>query len=192
MEHNYRLKEVRIQLENGVTLVADVSSLAGLSQLLKDLKSEKITVIAADETKHHTKEGNAEKSKSDDDTPEHRIEEKAGLDSGTLGKKSLLAFKDGVPQLLRPNALSGTEAVLVLLFAVETGLRTQKIDYESFKGLYEAQNIKIGSPLAMLLTNLRNGSYVDKKAYGHERSIRLSAKGERKAMEVLKSKSDRV
>jgi Mn-dependent DtxR family transcriptional regulator len=37
----------------------------------------------------------------------------------------------------------------------------------------------------MLLTNLRNAGYVDKKAYAVDRTVRLTAKGATKAEEVI-------
>jgi hypothetical protein len=98
-----------------------------------------------------------------------------------------LAFKDDVPQLLRPSAFNkAMEAALVLLHAVETGLRNSTIEYESFKALYEDQNIKSGTPLSMLITNLRNLGYLDKKEYRDSRKLRLTPKGDKKAIEILK------
>lgn len=188
MSNAYNIKEVRIELGRGLTLIAEISSIGSLKQLLKELEDEEI--IFEKEPKRPALSRHANEPSVPDniveDTPEHRVEIRAQMESGALAKRSLLAFKDGVPQLLRPNALTGTDAVLALLFAVETGLKSNKVDYQSFRDLYEAQNIKIGSPVAMLLTNLRNGGYLDKKLYGEDRSIRLTAKGEKKAIEVLK------
>jgi Mn-dependent DtxR family transcriptional regulator len=39
----------------------------------------------------------------------------------------------------------------------------------------------------MLLSNLKNSNYIDKKAYSTDRTLTLTAKGEKKAIEVLKS-----
>ncbi len=39
----------------------------------------------------------------------------------------------------------------------------------------------------MLLTNLRNVGYIDKKAYGADRTERLTAKGANKAEAVIKT-----
>jgi hypothetical protein len=79
------------------------------------------------------------------------------------------------------------EAPLVLLHAVETGLRNSAIEYDSFKALYEDQNIKSGTPLSMLMTNLRNAGYLDKKEYREHRKLRLTPQGDKKAIEILKT-----
>ena len=50
----------------------------------------------------------------------------------------------------------------------------------------EAQNIKSGSPLAMLITNLKNSSYIDKKVYTEDKCLRLTAKGEKQAIDAIK------
>lgn len=183
MSEPYKLKEVHIQIQEGVTLIAEVSSVAAIKALLDELGQENIKVIKHKAT---LKPLQTRHEEEDSDSPAARLESKADLTSGSLGTKKVLAFKDDVPELLKPNTISITDAVLILLFAVETGLRKNKIDYESFKGLYEAQNIKSGSPLAMTVTNLRNAGYLDKKIYENEKSLRLTAKGESKAIEVLK------
>jgi hypothetical protein len=184
MADTYKLKEVHVKIQGGVTLIAEVSSVAAVRALLDELGQENIKVIK--HTSSLERPGDL-KGDNDSDSPVARLESKAELTSGSLGTKKVLAFKDDVPELLKPSSVSITDAVLMLLFAVETGLRKNKIDYESFKGLYEAQNIKSGSPLAMTVTNLRNAGYLDKKIYENEKSLRLTAKGESKAIEVLKS-----
>jgi hypothetical protein len=59
--------------------------------------------------------------------------------------------------------------------------------YDDFKDLYDAQNIKSGSSLPVLLTNLRNAGYIDKKTYSADQTIRLTAKGSNKAEDVIKA-----
>ena len=184
MSEAYKLKEVHIQMQDGVTLIAEVSSVAAVRALLDELGGGDIKVIKHKATLKPPQYNNKEEGS---DSPAARLESKAELTGGSLGAKKVLAFKDDVPELLKANTISITDAVLILLFAVETGLRKNKIEYESFKGLYEAQNIKSGSPLAMTVTNLRNAGYLDKKVYENEKSLRLTAKGESKAIEVLKS-----
>jgi len=183
MPDKYTLKEIRIEVAGGVTLVADVSSVDGVRSLLADLANAKIMPVSnvSSKSDQQPPTRNAES-----DTPESRMETRAALEPGTMGTLNLLAFKDDVPQLLRPGQLSQTDAVLSLLFALEAGLRMSKVEYEWFKDLYEAQNIKSGSPLAMILTNLRNSGYLDKKTYQADKSLRLTAKGEKKAIEILK------
>jgi len=191
MSDRYKIREVHIEIRPGVTLIADLSSPSELKNLLKDLSNEKL--LDAQPTKQTVTRRSQSVSQlppSTPDDPASRIELRAGITHGDLQSSNVLAFKDDVPQLLRPgNFKTVSDATLVLLFAVETGLKTTSIDYDSFKALYEDQNLKSGSPLPMLLTNLRNAGYLDKKPYTSERKLRLTAKGERKAIDVLKSVS---
>ena len=181
MADNYTFKEVQVTLQPGVTLVVQVENISALKKLLKDLQAADIF------SPQVLVEAQPKQEKQDfEDTPEHRIEIKAELPIGTIAGSSILAFKDNVPELPKASALSVTDAVLILLFALETGLKKNKIEYDVFKALYEAQNIKSGSPLAMLITNVKNRSYIDKKVYTEEKSLRLTAKGEKQAIEALK------
>jgi hypothetical protein len=187
MSEKYTIREVHVDLQPGVTVIADVSTVDGLSALLDDLKVKGMTA----ETTHKKRkdEFHVEERDQDDldDSPAGRIEVGAGLNGGSLLSRNVLAFKDGIPQLLRPRAFASvTDAALVLLHAVETGLRNQSVDYESFKGLYDAQNLKSGTPLSMLMTNLRRSGYLDKGAYGDGRKLRLTAKGDKRAVEIIK------
>jgi hypothetical protein len=182
MSENYSLREVHVTLQPNVVLIAEVDSIAAIKKLLKDLQSAQFETKAIDIKLDQGSSG----QKASDDSPESRMESKSRLSLGSLKKANLIAFKDNVPELLLPGNLSVTDAVLILLFAVETGLKKQKIEYEAFKALYESQNIKSGSPLSVKLTDLRNEGYVDKKLYAEQQSLRLTAKGEGKAIEVIK------
>lgn len=185
MSDEYTLREVHVEIQPGVILIADVRSMDALSGLLADLKDNGIapTPGKAKESEQQSEQDVPPAG----DTPGSRIEVSAGIPKGSLAKKSIVAFKDDVPQLLRPSAFGTvTEAVLVLLHSVETGLRNQAVDYDSFKGLFEQQNVKSGTPLSMLMTNLRNSGYLDKNAYKNGRSLRLTAKGDKQAIEILK------
>jgi hypothetical protein len=187
MSAKYTLKEVHVEVNPGVTVIANVSSMDGIVSLLDDLKARNL--VAKVENKKSTGEQDR-KGKQDshvNDSPGGRIETNAGIDKGSLVAKNILAFKDGIPQLLRPGAFGNvTDAALVLLHAIETGLKNQSIEYESFKGLYESQNLKSGTPLSMLMTNLRNAGYLDKTTYSKERRLRLTARGDKKAVEIMK------
>jgi hypothetical protein len=166
-------------------VIAEVDSLQGVKSLLNDLAGASLPVEKPGEPVH-VLPPSAAKSQPDADDPASRVETKASLAPGSLAKTKLVAFKENAPQLLRPNTFENvTDALLVLLFAVETGLRTSKIPYDSFKGLFEAQNIKSGTPMRILLSNLRNAGYLDKTAYASEKTLSLTAKGETKAIEVL-------
>jgi hypothetical protein len=181
MSDSYSFKEVHITLQPGVVLVAQVEDIAALKKILKDLQTAQIF------SQQTAEDFSPKIEKSEvEDSPERRIEIKSELSSGKISSSNILAFKDNVPELPKASALSVTDAVLILLFALETGLKKSRVDYETFKALYEAQNIKSGSPLAMLITNLKNSSYIDKKIYSDEKNLRLTAKGEKQAIEALK------
>jgi len=188
MSDKYSLKEVHIEVRPGVTVIADVSTVDSLISLLNDLAAKSMAPKAdtGKQISANLREG--KKSALANDNPAVRIEVNAGLKEGSLISKNILAFKDEIPQLLRPSAFGKriTDATLVLIHAVETGLRSQSIEYEQFKGLYESQGLKTNTPLAMLMTNLRGSGYLDKSAYSDGRKIRLTAKGERRAIEILK------
>lgn len=183
---SYKITEVTIEVTPGVTLTAQVSSAADLKELLEDLGKEVFAKSSFTEKKKEKASASLSESK-DEETPQARIETRVSLAPGRLVAAKLLAFKDGSPQLLRPNAFgSVSDATLSLLYAVEIGLKKSSVAYDDFKDLYDAQNIKSGTPLPMLMTNLRNTGYIDKKAYAADRTIRLTAKGAGKAEEVIK------
>ncbi len=187
MSDKYTLREVRVEVSPGVFLIADVTSLNGVSQLLSDLKDASLLALQKQKKKEEKGELGDKVTTTFVDTPAGRIETNAQIRTGSLLKDNILAFKDDVPQLLRPSAFkTATEAALVLIHAVETGLKTTSIDYDSFKSIYEAQNVKSGTPLPMLLTNLRNSGYLDKKAYKDGRHLRLTPKGDKRAIEILR------
>ena len=68
---------------------------------------------------------------------------------------------------------------------MEIGLKRSAVSFDDFEDLHDAQNIKSGTPLPMLMTNLRNAGYIDKKAYATDRTVRLTAKGAAKAEQVI-------
>ena len=182
---SYKITGVTVEVKPGVTLTAEVSSAAELKQLLEDLREEGFASATVTEGKGGVLRPQPERPA--DESPIARIETRASLASGKLASAKVLAFKDGNPQLLRPGAFASvSDATLSLLYAVEIGLKKPSIPYDDFKDLYDAQNIKSGSALAMLLTNLRNIGYIDKKAYAADRTVRLTAKGASKAEEVIK------
>ena len=189
MASNYKIREARIEVRPGVTVVAEVDSAADVASLLSHLASEGLIEGEAVKRKVKKEPGDEDKSSGQEkDDPAARVERRADLGPDTLKTANILAFKDEVPQLLRPNTFGKvTDATLALLFAIEAGLGRSATDFEAFKALYDAQNIKSGSPLSMLLTNLRKVGYLDRKAYAADRSLRLTAKGEKRAIEVLKS-----
>ncbi len=185
MPTNFKLRELRIQIQLGVTLIVDVTTIDEVKELLvflkeHDLLKEQQAIIQPNPP--------SVTPQVLTDDPQGRVELNAGIPSGSLVSKRILAFKDDVPQLLKP-ALFGnvTDAVLALAYAVETGLRSSKIPYEQFKSLFEAQSIKSGSSLALLLNNLKGSGYIDKKLYDTDRTISLTAKGSQRASEVLQS-----
>ena len=181
---NYKITGVTVEVSPGVTLTAEIASPGDLKQLLEDLNEEGFGTATSTSKSRHASRSSAEEH--GDESPVGRIETRVGLASGKLASAKVLAFKDGDPQLLRPAAFpSVSDATLSLLYAVEIGLKKPSIPYDDFKDLYDAQNIKSGTALPMLLTNLRNGGYIDKKTYGADRTVRLTAKGATKAEEVI-------
>jgi hypothetical protein len=191
MSEGYTINEVQIDVRAGLRLIAKVSSIEDLRKLLDDLKtggfelgapSVAPAVPESKATKHEPS------AKPMVESPESNIETRAGLSAGRLVGTKVLAFKDGVPQLLRPGMFTSvSDATVLLAYSLEVGGKRPTSTYEDFKAVFDAQNIKTGTPLPMLLNNLKNAGYIDKGAYSSNRSVRLTAKGERKAEEVLKS-----
>lgn len=182
---NYKITGVTVEVRPGVTLTVELSTPTDLKQLLEDLNEEGLVTATSTGKSRHATERPAEPP--GDESPVSQIETRAALPTGKLASAKVLAFKDGNPQLLRPAAFSSvSDATLCLLYAVEIGLKKPSIHYDDFKDLYDAQNIKSGTALPMLLTNLRNAGYIDKKLYAADRTVRLTAKGATKAEEVIK------
>jgi hypothetical protein len=184
MDNIYKLREVKITLKPGVELIAEVNSVAEIKKLLKDLEAENLQFTPVVSRRNE----NVIDESIDTDNPSAIIETRADLPIGSLSSKKILAFKDNIPQLIRPQIfVNVTDALIVLLYAVEIGLKNSNIPYESFKSLYESQNIKSGSGFSMLLNNIKNASYIDKKSYEADRTIRLTPKGEQRAIEIMKT-----
>lgn len=185
MENSYKLREIRITLNPGVELIAEVQSIKDVKKLLEDLKIEDFNpIITNPPLVNPPAPLNTNEQNFDD--PNTIIELQANLEQGSLLDKKILAFKDFIPQLLRPNLFSNiTDALLVLLFAVEVGLKNKSISYEAFKSLYDGQSIKSGSSLSMLLNNIKNAQYLDKNNYDKDRTLVLTPKGAQKSIEIL-------
>ena len=182
-EKLYTITHAEISLPNGLKVVADVSTIDGIRKLVEDLQGTELTGIKADDERLGERLVDREETQD----PIKRIEMQAELQSGCLLSAKILAIKVGTPQILQRSLFGNlTEAILVLMFALETGLRQNPVNYEAFSSLFEGQNLKSGSPLSMLITNLRNAGYLDNRAYTDGRNLRLTAKGDTKAIEVLK------
>lgn len=183
----YTITRAEISLAAGVKVVADVGSVEDINKLLADLKAAGLGGPVAEKLEDVRPSGQA-----DTEEPSRKIETQAGLEEGRLQSAKILAIKDGVPQFLQKNVFSTfTDAVLVLMYALEVGLKQNPVAYDDFSSLFESQNLKASSPLSMLVTNLRNASYLDSRAYSDGRKLRLTAKGEAKAVEVLKKLTTR-
>ena len=184
---SYKITAATVEVRPGVTLTVEVSSAADLKQLLADLEKEGFKAATVVERKVETRAPQPPVPELDE-SPASRIETRDSLPPGRLAAARLIAFKDGTPQLLRPGAFeSVSDATLSLLYVAEIGGKKSSMAYDDFKDLYDAQNIKSGSALPVLLTNLRNAGYIDKKAYWADRTIRLTAKGSNKAEHVIKA-----
>lgn len=186
MSDDYKIKEVRVHLKSGVVIVAETSSLEAVKKLLVDVLTVGDVAASLETERTHHKEGDRCSPTGDD--PYSLLEIKASMRPGTLAKAKIVAFKDNAPHLLKPNAFSNTtDAVLVLLLCLESGLKTPRIALDAFRGLYESQNIKSGSPLRILLSNLRAAGYINKSEYMSEKTLILTGKGEIKGIEALQA-----
>lgn len=190
MENKIKLKELHVTIQEGVVLKIDVSSIEDVKEALDQLtKADFIKIADAGGAQKNDKAGAAPPPPPTPagDDPISAIETRAELAKGALTAKNILAIKDGIPQLLKPNSFDNvTDALLVLLFATEITLKNAKMEYDALKSLYEGQGIKSGSSFALLLNNLKNAQYIDKKLYDTNRTISLTAKGEKSAIDILK------
>jgi hypothetical protein len=157
----YTITRAEISLRAGIKVIADVTSIEGINSLLADLQTgglgePTINERRSEDTKSHVL------AKTDE--PGRRIESQAGLDEGRLQAAKILAIKDGVPQLLQKNIFNTvTDAVLVLMYSLEVGLKQNPVPYDDFASLFESQNLKSSSPLSMLVTNLRTAGYLENR-----------------------------
>lgn len=188
MSETYKIREAHVQVSPNVTIIVELNSLDAVKQLITDFSKHGLLPVEQIKiTQSKTQQSFEAKVQDSLDTPIARAETRAGVPKGSFASTNILAYKDDIPQLIKPAVFGAvSDAALVLLFSVEAGLKKSSIDYEAFKGLYESQNIKSGSSLPMLLNNLKNANYIDKKAYNTDRIVRLTAKGERRAIDVLK------
>jgi hypothetical protein len=189
MENKYKIKEVSVELENGIKIILELNNIKELKEFIDDLKAEGLfeLVVKTKDKKDDKKNETDDKVDTDLDDPMTLIELKSGIEEGTLKKKKIIAFKNNTPQLIRPGEFSTpTDALLFLIYATETGLGQPKIPFDDFKTMFDTQGIKSGSPLTMLLNNLKNANYIDKKAYDNERNITLTPKGSEKAVDLVK------
>ncbi|MBI3355743.1 MAG: hypothetical protein HY038_03025 [Nitrospirae bacterium] len=186
MSQAVKYRELHLKIAENVTVIVDVASKADIKAALADLEDFGAVPRPKPVDKVGAQTEDFVPVTTEEDSPDARLEVRAGLEQGSLKKKNILAYKDGIPQLLRPSSFpSVSDAALTLIFSVEAGLKKPSVSFDDFKALYDAQNIKSGSPLSMLLNNLKNANYIDKGQYSHDRTIRLTAKGEKKATEVL-------
>ncbi len=187
MSTNYKIREVHIFLAEGFEVVADVASVGDIKQLIADLRAEGHKPVSDVQSPKKGQQVDDHK-KLDSHSPLSKIELRAGIVEGQLSGQSILAIKADLPQLLRPNSFkSTTDALLALLFSIESALGRQSIPYDDFKTIFQSQGIKSGSPLPLLLSNLKLDNYINKKLYDSDREISLSPKGDKKAAEVLRA-----
>ena len=77
----------------------------------------------------------------------------------------------------------GDEAQLCYAAQERAILFTHDVDLVS---IAQRWTMKSGTPLAMLMTNLRNSGYLGKNIYKSDRRLRLTAKGDKRAREILR------
>lgn len=184
----YKIRELQIPVEGGAMVIIEVGSLDGVRAALEAFSESGLAVAAPIRPPAPPTPAtpSTEDNGDDGESPEARIAQQIGATTADVTKAGLLGFKNSTPQILKPQDHSVTDALVLLLYAMEVGQGTTKVAYEDFKELYEAQNIKSNSPLSMRITDLRNGGYVDKKIYKQDRSLSLTAKGQKKAVEYIK------
>lgn len=101
-----------------------------------------------------------------------------------LRAMKIFSIKDQNVQLLKPNQFKVMDAICVLLFILEVGIGKRDIEYDAFRDIFESQNIKSGSPLTMLMTNMKVAKYIDAKKYS-SKIVSLTPKGQEQAIAIL-------
>lgn len=121
-----------------------------------------------------------------EDDPYEKIANMLNNISATeLRAKKIFSIKDQNVQLLKPNQFSKVmDAICVLLFLLEVGIGKRDIQYNMFRDIFESQNIKSGSPLTMLIINMKIAKYIDPKKY-KTKIVSLTPKGQEQAIAVL-------
>ena len=110
-------------------------------------------------------------------------------DLTTLKDSHVLGIKDDKVQILKPQKFSVAEAILVLAFCYEVGLKRvgeRSINYGELKLAYQDSGVKGNTPFKIAINNLKNAGHIDKNRYDSTQEIILKSKGMAKAGKHLK------
>lgn len=122
---------------------------------------------------------------SEDDPFENIANMLDGITGADLRAKKIFSIKDQSIQLLKPNQFKKVmDAICVVLFVLEAGLGKRDIQYSIFRDIYDTQNIKSGSPLTMIMINMKGAKYIDAKKY-KAKVVSLTPKGQEQAINVI-------
>ncbi|MEK6890376.1 MAG: hypothetical protein AABX35_04270 [Nanoarchaeota archaeon] len=115
------------------------------------------------------------------------IEARLEIESNKLKSSQILGIKNNKVQLFKSQKFTPTEAILVIAYCYEIGLKRQSINYEELKLAYQDSSVKGNTPFRMAINNIKNAGQIDKMKYDSSQEITLTPKGLTKAEEYLKS-----
>lgn len=122
------------------------------------------------------------------ENPVRSFAEKIGVDPDAFEKLKLIAIKNDDVQLLKPTKLKPSESGYLLLAVNEFALGKQSMQFEDWRDLCQASNIKSTTPIYKIALNAKDNGHIDKKRYSSTREMILSPKG----VEVVKKAIERV
>ncbi len=111
------------------------------------------------------------------ESPVRSFAEKIEVDPDAFEKLKLIAIKNDAVQLLKPTKLKPTESCYLLLAVNEFALGKQSMQFEDWRELCQASNIKSPTPIYKIASNAKNAGHIDKKKYTNTRELVLSPKG---------------
>lgn len=117
--------------------------------------------------------------------PTERVANRLDIDAAKLRDAKLFGIKGEKVQIFKAQKFAPFEAVLAISFVSEIGIGKTALSYEELKEAYQESHIKSGSPLYMIISNIGNQGYIDKKRYESQKEIVLIAKGVEKVKEAI-------
>jgi hypothetical protein len=117
--------------------------------------------------------------------PLERIALRLDVPGDKLRTANLFGVKGDKVQILKTQKFTASEAVMAICLVSETGLGRPALSYEDLKEAFQESSIKSKSPLYMIISNLGNLGYIDKKRYDSQAEVVLTAKGEAKVGQAI-------
>jgi hypothetical protein len=117
--------------------------------------------------------------------PLEKIALRLDMPGDKLRSASLFGVKAGKVQILRTQKFAASEALMAICFVSEIGVGRPALSYEDLKEAFEESRVRSKSPLYMIISNLGNLGYIDKKRYDSQQEVVLTAKGETKVREAI-------